>query len=130
MTHRVVRQLFAAAALALAGCVHRAPLVATSDPNVLTEQEIRDARAASIYDVIARLRPGYLRDRGPISISSSDRDVATVFLNAQEYGPIDILRNVPASDIAEVRYFSGIDAVTKFGRWYGTGVIQLISRDH
>ena len=112
-----------------AGCVHRATLAPVPNPNVITEDEIVDAQAATMYDVIARLRPAYLRDRGVVSFGGNTRDVATVFLNSQEYGPIGILRSVLPGEIAEVRYFSGIDAVTKFGRWYGTGVIQLISRD-
>lgn len=115
--------------LLLAACVHRAALAPIADPNVITEDEIVEARAATIYDVIAKLRPMFLRDRGAVSFDGNTRDVATVFLNSQEYGPIAILRTVPPGEIAEVRYYSGIDAVTKFGRWYGTGVIQLISRD-
>jgi hypothetical protein len=111
-------------------CFHRAGLSPAVDSKVITEDEIRSAQEATIYDVIAKLRPEYLRDRGPIALVGGARDVATVFLNQQEYGPIPILRQVPASDIAEVRYYSGIDAVTRFGRAYGTGVIQLISRNH
>ncbi len=114
--------------LLTAGCFHRAPLNEVSNPNVITEDEIRAAQAASIYDVIAKLRPQYLRDRGPISFIGGARDVATVFLNDQEYGPISLMRDLPAGDFAEVRYYSGIDAVPKFGRYYGSGVIQLISR--
>jgi len=112
------------------GCFHRAPLNEVSNPNVITEDEIRTAHEASIYDVVAKLRPQYLRDRGPISLVGGARDVATVFLNDQEYGPISLMRDLPAGDFAEVRYYSGIDAVTKFGRYYGSGVIQLLSRNH
>jgi hypothetical protein len=111
-------------------CFHRAPLADVPNANVITEDEIRAAHGNTIYDVIAKLRPQYLRDRGPVALTSGARDVATVFLNDQEYGPIAILRQVEATDVAEVRYYSGIDAVTKFGRYYGTGVIQLISRTH
>lgn len=117
-------------ALLGAGCVHRARLADVPNPNVITEDELRDAQGNTIYDVIAKLRPQYLRDRGPIALTGGARDVATVFLNTEEYGPIASLRDFPATDIEEVRYFSGIDAVTKFGRYYGTGVIQLISRNH
>ncbi len=112
------------------GCFHRARLADIPDRNVITEDEIDASHSATIYDVIAKLRPEYLRDRGPISLTGGARDVATVFLNSEEYGPIAGLRDFPARDIEEVRYFSGIDAVTKFGKWYGTGVIQLISRNH
>ncbi len=126
----VGRRWWAITLLATAACFHQAPLSEAQNPDVITETEIRGAHEASIYDVIAKLRPQYLRDRGQIELINGARDVATVFLNAQEYGPIAIMRNVPAADIEEVRYYSGIDAVTRFGRYYGTGVIQLISRNH
>lgn len=124
------RRWWAAMLLLTVACFHHAPVGSVPDPNVITEDEIRSAEEGTIYDVIAKLRPQYLRDRGPIALVGGARDVATVFLNSQEYGPIAIMQNVPADDISEVRYYSGIDAVTKFGRYYGTGVIQLISRNH
>jgi len=111
-------------------CVRHTPLASVENPNVITEDEIRDNGAGTIYEVIAQLRPEYLRDRGPAALTGGARDVAIVFLNSQEYGPLSILNQVAASDISEVRYYSGIDAVIKFGRAYGNGVIQLISRTH
>ncbi|MGH7667965.1 MAG: hypothetical protein ACRENQ_00600 [Gemmatimonadaceae bacterium] len=124
------RRWWATGLVLAVACFHRAPVGPVPNPNVITEDEIRSAEEGTIYDVIAKLRPQYLRDRGPIALEGGVHDVATVFLNSQEYGPINIMRNVPAGNISEVRYYSGIDAVTKFGRYYGTGVIQLISRDH
>lgn len=125
-----IRRWWLVAILALAACWHRAAPGPMPDQNVITEPEIRASQEPSIYDVIAKLRPEFLHDRGPIALVGGARDVATVFLNEQEYGPIAIMRQLPADDVAEVRYYSGIDAVTKFGRAYGTGVIQLISRNH
>ncbi len=118
------------AAMLTAGCFHHAPLAKVDDPNIITESEIRQYPSASIYGVIARLRPEYLRDRGRISLLTSAHDVATVFLNDVEFGQLADMNTMPAAEIAEVRFYSGIDAVTKFGRQYGSGVIQLISRNH
>ena len=124
------RRFLIAGLLLATACFHRAALGPELNSNVITEDEIRAAHEASIYDVVAKLRPQFLRDRGPVDLVGGARDVATVFLNDQEYGPISLMRDLPASDFAEVRYYSGIDAVTKFGRYYGNGVIQLISRNH
>lgn len=118
------------AVVAAAACFHRAGGIAVPNPNVITEREIAGTHAASIYGVIALLRPEFLLDRGPVSIVGTQRDVATVFLNSQPYGAIASMRDLPAADFSEVRYFSGIDAVTRFGRAYGGGVIELISRNH
>ena len=118
------------AVLLTTACFRHASLSPTPNPNVITRAEIRSVHAASIYDAIAQLRPQFLRDRGSVSIVGGERDVATVFLNSQAYGSISAMRQLPATDFSQVRYYSGIDAVTKFGRAYGGGVIQLISRDH
>jgi hypothetical protein len=39
------------------------------------------------------------------------------------------MRNIPPGRVAEIRYYPGTDAVTRFGAQYGGGVIQLISRN-
>ena len=96
--------------------------------NVITFDEIAAANASNVYDLIVRIRPEYLRDRGAVSILTKKRARATVFLNDQEYGELETMRNFPVDRIGEVHYFSGSDAVARFGSQYGGGVIQLISR--
>lgn len=96
--------------------------------SVITRDEIDSTHAASIYDVIAQLRAGYLRDRGTVSVLTGAHDVAVVFLGDQEYGEIPTMRNLPASRVEMVRYFSGTDAVSRFGSQFHGGVIQLIPR--
>ncbi len=113
---------------AVTGCALHHTSAGLRNPNVITYEEIDSSGEANIYDVIAKLHAEYLRDRGPTSAVSNSRDRAVVFLNAQEYGAISTLSSFQAHDIEEVHYFSGPDAVTKFGRRYGGGVIQLITR--
>ena len=96
--------------------------------NVITLDEIVAANASNVYDLIVRIRPEYLRDRGAVSILTKKRARATVFLNDQEYGELETMRNFPADRIGEIHYFNGSDAVARFGSQYGGGVIQLISR--
>ncbi len=122
---RVVRLLLI---FAVSGCALHHTSTGLKNPNVITYEEIDSSGEANIYDVIAKLHAEYLRDRGPTSAVSGKRDIAVVFLNEQEYGAIGTLSSFQAHDIEEVRYFSGPDAVTKFGRRYGGGVIQLITR--
>ena len=52
-----------------------------------------------------------------------------MFLNGQYYGALDELRNLPADGVEEVRFFTGPDAVTKFGSQYGGGIIQVQAND-
>jgi hypothetical protein len=102
--------------------------VAPQNPNVITFEEIDSAAEPTIYDVIVKLHAEYLRDRGSMSITSTTRDVAVVFLNEQEYGAVSTLNEFQSHDIEEVRFFPWHDAVTRFGKKYSGGVIQLITR--
>ncbi len=127
------RKIFVAAALAVAivaACHPQVdtPGIAPHSHNVILQDEIDSTRSSNVYDLIARTRGDFLKDRGSISIKTNQRAVAVVFMNDQEYGIIETLRNVLPSHIGEVRYFSGTEAVAKFGAQYGGGVIQLISR--
>jgi hypothetical protein len=127
------RKIFVAVILAMAivaGCHPQAstPGIASHSRNVIMQDEIDSTRSSNVYDLIARTRGDFLKDRGAISIKTKQRSVAVVFMNDQEYGIIETLRNVLTSHIGEVRYYSGTDAVAKFGAQYGGGVIQLISR--
>ena len=96
--------------------------------NVITQAEIDSTHAANVYDVIARLRGDFLHDRGRISIKTDQHERAIVFLNNQEYGIPETMRNIPTTRISEIRFYSGTDAVIRFGAQYGGGVIQLIPR--
>jgi hypothetical protein len=112
----------------LSACTFHRSAEAPTDPNVITFEQIQAADEPTIYGVISKLHAEYLRDRGPVSGSSSARDVPVVFLNQQEYGAISTLSQFASRDIAEVHFIPWNEALTKFGRQYGGGVIQLITR--
>jgi outer membrane cobalamin receptor len=98
--------------------------------NVITQEEIEASTASNVYDMIAQLRGEYLKDRGKISIRTNQHEKAVVFLNDQEYGILETMRNIPLGRISEVRYYPGTDAVNRFGAQYGGGVVMLISRNN
>ena len=114
--------------VAAASCTHPSSAVGNANGALITRDEIENSHAVTALDVISRLRPYYLGSRGRTSINLDPQTHAMVFLNDQEYGDITVLRNLSANDIEEVHYFSGSQAVQKFGAQYGGGVIQLISR--
>ena len=105
-----------------------APGNAKHSRNLILQDEIDSTRSATVYDLIARTHAEFLKDRGAVSIKSNQRARALVFMNDQEYGILETLRNVLPSRVGEIRYFAGTEAVAKFGAQYGGGVIQLISR--
>ena len=125
---RRIHVLFLVSATLTACGLHRVAQSPSDDRNVITAEEIEATHEPVIYDVIARLHGEYFRDRGATSVYGSSHDVAVVFLNNQFFGPIASLKTLASSDFEMVRFYSGPDAAIKFGKVYGGGVIQLISR--
>jgi hypothetical protein len=112
--------------LALVACAGGTQASAGGSGNVLLRSELDAAGSVNAYEAVRRLRPAYLRDRGPTSIvNASARTRPVVFVDATEYGEIESLSAFPASRVEEIRYYPGPEAVTKFGSTYGAGVIQL-----
>jgi len=100
-----------------------------SDSSTLTRTELANAGSVNALEAVQRLRPAFLRVRGPTSIlNASARTRPVVFVDASEYGEIETLSSFPASRLEEIRFYSGSEAVTKFGSPYGAGVIQLKMR--
>jgi outer membrane cobalamin receptor len=117
--------------LAIVACHRQEPRLdsGSSLRNVITQDQIDSSSAANVYDLIVRLNAGFLRDRGRISIRTNQHERAVVFLNDQEYGIPETMRNIPPGRISEIRFYRGTEAVARFGSRYGGGVIQLISRN-
>ena len=112
------------------GCHRQAPESReTGSNNVITQEQIDASGASNVYDVIARLRGNFLNDRGRVSLRTNKHSRAIVFLNDQEYGIPETMRNIPPNRVAEIRYYPGTDALARFGAQYGGGVILLISRN-
>lgn len=127
MTGRPFFVLALAAAVACASsgttgtAVHR-------DPNLITEQEIAASAESNVYDVVSRLRPMFLKTRGRSTISSGGSEYASVFLDGQYFGELSSLRNIVATQIHEIRYLSGPDAVSRYGMRYGSGAVDVRSK--
>jgi hypothetical protein len=125
--------LFAAAA-AILGC---APASNPSIPGVhrnakvLTAEEIEAAHAdvRTAYDAVARLRPNWLASHGAMSSDAGLNPFASVWLDGQLYGELSSLRDIPAYQVADLRYYDITEAGAKFGLRAGTGgAIEVRSR--
>ena len=99
-----------------------------TDRNIITADEIQSANVSTAYDVITKLHANYLHSRGQNSILLKQLKEPTVFLDNVEYGSIASLRNIPASNCAEIRFIEGWDAMTKYGSDHVAGVIQVYTR--
>lgn len=119
----------------LAGCATTSSTPATrSNPNVITAEEIARNPSTSAYELIQRLRPSFLRTRGAVhgapsgGVNNIESVDLVVYLNETRLGGSDQLRQIPTSDIQEIRYYSAADATTKWGTGHSAGAIQVLSR--
>ena len=120
------RTFIAAAVLLSSACAGGGRPRSDAASNILGRAELADAGSVSTYEAVKRLRPDFLRDRGPKSlVNASVRTRPAVFIDGSPYGEIEALAAFPASRVEEVRFYSGLEATTKFGSAYGAGVIQL-----
>jgi len=123
-----LRQLLViAAASSMTACTH---VRQTDDTNrnIITEEQIDAARVPTAYDVIMKYRANFLTSRGPNSITLKQPKEPTVYLDNVEYGLVSSLRNIPAIQIAQIRFIEGWDAMTKYGSDHVAGVIQIYTR--
>lgn len=100
-----------------------------SNSQLITEDEIVASRATTAYEVIKKLRANFLTYRGETSLDKSrSTPYPTVYLDGQEFGPIAILRTIPAAQIGSIRLYRSWEANTKFGSRYMGGVIEVSTK--
>lgn len=99
-----------------------------SDANVITAEEIAAAHATSAFHAIWLLRAEHLNVRGPVSVEDPAAALPTVFVDDMAYGTLAALRQIPASDVAEIRFLSAWDAATRYGSRHRGGVIVVTTK--
>ena len=117
------------AALVLACGPPRVARVASTESQLITEEEVEASRAPTAFEVIQKLRANFLTYRGETSFNrSTSHPYPTVYVDGQEFGPIQSLRNIPASQISTIRLYRSWEATTKFGTGNMGGVIAITTR--
>ena len=97
--------------------------------NVISEQEIRTVPAATVYDLVSKLRPNMLRSRGQSSLGgSTTSDYPIVYVDGRQYGDVGSLRSLIPSQVSLITYYDATDAAGKFGQINGSGVIDVTTR--
>jgi hypothetical protein len=90
---------------------------------VITNSELPEAGTETVFDVIQRLRPEYLRQR-----PQGGQSVLAVFTNGQLLGDAAELKRIPVASVKEIKHYSIEQAKNKFGMQYTGGVIELVYR--
>jgi hypothetical protein len=124
--------LLAAGALVACATTGANPTIARQSASVLTAEEIESAHAdaTTLYDAIARLRPNWLAAKGVTSgYYNADTQYAMVYLDGQQYGALNTLRNIQAYNVGMIRYYDVTQAGARFGIKGGSsGVIEVLSK--
>ena len=113
-------------------------------PNLITAAELEGQTATDVYDLVRRLRPQWLRARVSGSLEDASRRptptamgsgspsqiglVVTVFVDGSPVGDVGELRRLQVANVRELRFVPSADAVTRWGRDYRAGVIEVTSR--
>ncbi len=128
MTHLHVSPLLVAAALCACTSTSRLDPALTANPSVISQQEIIDSRATSAYDVIRKIHANFLTYRGENSFVDKGASMPMVFMDDQVFGPVSTLRNIPASQISEIRLYRSWEAILKYGTGLPAGAISIKTR--
>ena len=114
--------------LVTVACGASRPARATADPNVITVAELEGHHGVSARRAIERLRPRFLRVRGPSSVTNPAADRVVVYVDQARMGGVDILDQIPAQDIQEIRYLSAADATSRYGTGHSAGAILITTK--
>jgi hypothetical protein len=113
------------------------------EPNVITAAEIEGQTASDVYELVRRLRPQWLRARVTGSLTDASRRptstpmassasqvglVLAVFVDGSPRGDVGELRRMQVAGVRELRFHPSAEAVTRWGRDYRAGVIEVTMR--
>lgn len=94
------------------------------DPSVITQQQIQEAGSMSnAYNLVQRLRPNWLRKRGPSSVSNPG-DIL-VYIDGSRQGPPSTLRQIDIINVESMEFLSDNEATTRYGSGHDHGVILV-----
>jgi len=96
--------------------------------DVITRAEIEKAGSlANVYELVNRLRPHFLRVEGRSSMGSVPQR-PLVRLNSSILGEIDAMRSIDITTVEEIRYYTIVEAETRFSGVRGRPVILITTR--
>jgi hypothetical protein len=118
--------ILVAATLLLTACAAGQPGTSRTNPNTISRAEIDQAGPSSAYDLVQKLRPIWLRKRGPTSFTQ-EGDVV-VYLDGTRMGFRDELRRLHTENLESVEYLDARRATNRFGSGHVQGAILLRTR--
>lgn len=113
--------------LAAAACAPAAPSSGPTvrhDPNRITREEIENnLQLSNAHDLVQRLRPGWLRVRGPDSFRQIT--VVKVYYDNAFLGGPESLRNIRVDGVMSLQFFDASEATQRWGIGNTQGAILV-----
>jgi hypothetical protein len=103
------------------------PAASRASREVITRAQIEATPSQDAYELVQRLRPEFLRERGVSSITRG-RALPVVFMDGVRRGGPEILRTLRSNEIEEIRFISATDATTRWGTDLTAGAIEVKMR--
>lgn len=112
------------------------------DQEIISQEEVQAASASNVFELVQRLHPEWLRERGPQSFSESDRvqgdlkgtsvtpglPTIIVYQDNARMGGVEALRVIPIADVGTVQFLNAAQATYRFGIGHAHGVILITTR--
>jgi len=95
------------------------------DPNLIDQEEVESSTALDAYTLVQQARPNWLHDRGAISFRDPTAGQVQVYLEGQQFGDVNKLREISRQDIRELRFLNAAEAQMRYGVGHAGGVIEV-----
>lgn len=91
------------------------------------EIEERGSNALTAMSLIRRLRPAWLRARGPNTFNDPSSQFPVVYIDEIRHGSLATLHRIPVGEIYRIEFFGTSDATTRWGTGHLAGVINIVT---
>lgn len=121
----LIAALFAACGGGAGRSADMYPSERSHDPNVIAEDELREASGQTLFDVVRALRPAWLRSRGPTTLLRQNEGALVVYVDGVRFGDMDSLRQLTPRSVRSARFYHPTDAQARFGPGHLQGAIEV-----
>jgi hypothetical protein len=94
--------------------------------SVITREELATTAGLDSFEAVRRLRPMWLRTRGPVSMMLETG--VRMHVNGFDRGRAQELKGIWSTDVESIRYLSAPDATTRYGINHADGAIMVTLR--
>ena len=120
------------AAMISTACAANRSSVPSTDPDLITEDQIVRSKATNAYDLIATISPKMFVAHGAATTRGDQPPTpgrqalpVVVYVDNVKVGPIDELKTLGKVDVKEIRYLSPRVATDRWGQGHPGGVIYV-----